>query len=139
MKRPLCPILLVMFVLVVALSGGNAQDKKDDKKAVPVAEKYVLVVKTGRNGGDAVIRLVGIEYKVLASDSLKELAKPEVDGDKLIIRKRQIDLTDEPASYVTLKLAGTLKKTIVIGVPEGIPVYFGSKETPKKAEPPPKK
>ena len=120
--------LLIVVAMTFVATLGVAQDKKDPPpKAKDV---YVVIVKDGK-GGDTVIIVEGLDWKAIPSDRIKDVAKPEVDGNKLIIRGRRCYPVTEEASHVTLKLVGTVTKGVEVGIPAGVPVYFGSREKPK--------
>lgn len=134
--------VLTVAALVTLAIGLNFNDFFNPKKPVdppiePVSfllmpQQHVLVHDTGGNGRPARFELVGMKPTLEKSPLIKVLPKLKKEGSVFVFSKRKLEVQNSTVTdKVTLQVAGTFTKTVIIKVPEGIPVFYG-----KKADPP---
>ena len=133
--------IFVVFAIVCLGFGlsGNLRESVPEKppKIKPVAElpqQHVFIHELGGSGKSAKFDLIGMKPVMLPSPMMGVSPDPVVTGDTYVFRGRELHVRNGVPDKITLQIAGTLTKIVIIEVPEGIPVFYG-----KKRAPPPKK
>lgn len=131
-------VYFALFCLFVGIfCNGKESVPEKSRKIEPVEtlpQQHVFIHDLGGGGRSAKFDLIGMKPVMIPSPIMGVSPDPVVTGDTYVFRGRELHVRNGTPDKITLQIAGTLTKIVIIEVPEGIPVFYG-----KKRAPPPKK
>ncbi|NOS66968.1 MAG: hypothetical protein HOO67_01210 [Candidatus Peribacteraceae bacterium] len=97
-------------------------------------QQHVFVHDVGGNGRSARFELVGMTPTIIKSPMMGVNPSPKMDGSIYVFKNRALQLRNGSPDKITMQVAGGFleAQTVILEIPEGIPVFLGKKGDPPK-------